>query len=447
MDLPLPSQIKNMRYTALDGLRGFAALQVVALHYVSSFIPSIFLPTNWQPNQTHLTVAQKWIAGTPLFYFIDGYSGVYVFFLLSGFVLTKAYSDHKVPMGANIASRAVRLLVPVWASLILALLCFIFFPNDISAAAALSQSAWLYHHAPDPLSLLAFIKDLLGSSLTGYEGFTVFNTMPGVKKALGLLSTDNSLNAPLWTLHFELYGSLMIMVLVSLRAKAHWLYWLAVIGFLLIAPASPLSHFIVGQLAFIFLKNYPVQPKTQKGFMLLGYLSLALGIVITSYKNSSILNIIGGWLSVHTWLASLSPFQFQSQIAAIFIFLGVLGIIPAASRLNVIAPILNGRFFQWIGKYSFTIYLVHLPILLTLGSFVYEMTAPQFGTSWAAFITIITSALFTLPVVIIFENLVNSPAITLSHRIKNQPAIVSVCTKIYLTTVMKLKSFRTKTIS
>jgi peptidoglycan/LPS O-acetylase OafA/YrhL len=63
----------RVRY--LEGLRGIAALQVVLLHFVTAFAPN---------------AAEH--APAPLPVLFDGHTAVYVFFLISGAVLTPSFA-------------------------------------------------------------------------------------------------------------------------------------------------------------------------------------------------------------------------------------------------------------------------------------------------------------------------------------------------------------------
>src|SRR5579862_6220668 len=104
----------------LDGLRGVAAAQVVLMHFVSGFLPNIAA----RPPP-------------PLQVLWDGHTAVYVFFLISGAVLTPSFARGGAwPRQA--AKRLVRLGVPVAAAAVVALVLLAAMPDAHLAAARLS---------------------------------------------------------------------------------------------------------------------------------------------------------------------------------------------------------------------------------------------------------------------------------------------------------------------
>ena len=85
----------------LEGLRGIAAVQVVLLHFVTGFLPD---------TAEH--------AAPPLQVLWDGHTAVYVFFLISGAVLTPSFARGG-PWPRQVAKRLVRLGLPIAAAAII----------------------------------------------------------------------------------------------------------------------------------------------------------------------------------------------------------------------------------------------------------------------------------------------------------------------------------------
>lgn len=98
----MTTQHKAPKYEFLDGLRGIAALQVVFLHYYAAFLPA-FARAGVAEHYKWETLATN----SPAFLLVQGYVAVYVFFIMSGFVLANSFLDR-----GCIGSKAVRPLVP-----------------------------------------------------------------------------------------------------------------------------------------------------------------------------------------------------------------------------------------------------------------------------------------------------------------------------------------------
>lgn len=126
----------------LNGIRGLAALFVVANHFVVAFYPALY---NSDINQIHTASAvELLIAKSPLNLFYNGNFAVCIFFILSGYVLSNKYfstMDNEV-LVASAVKRYFRLLVPVFVTVLLVffLMKISFFFNN--KAGALSFSDW-----------------------------------------------------------------------------------------------------------------------------------------------------------------------------------------------------------------------------------------------------------------------------------------------------------------
>src|SRR5580692_12926717 len=87
----------------LEGLRGAAAVQVVLLHFVTAFLPD---------TAEHGAPALRVL--------FDGHTAVYVFFLISGAVLTPSFARGG-GWPRQIAKRLIRLGLPIAVAAIVAL--------------------------------------------------------------------------------------------------------------------------------------------------------------------------------------------------------------------------------------------------------------------------------------------------------------------------------------
>jgi peptidoglycan/LPS O-acetylase OafA/YrhL len=87
----------------LESIRGLAALQVLLLHFLAAFAP----------NFVFALPAGAAIAGyihlSPLYFLYDGYSAVYIFFVLSGYVLTRSFERNLARPSSQVLARIVRL--------------------------------------------------------------------------------------------------------------------------------------------------------------------------------------------------------------------------------------------------------------------------------------------------------------------------------------------------
>ena len=94
---------KVPRIAYLESIRGLAALQVLLLHFLGAFAPDLVVSLP----------AGAGIAGyihlSPLYFLYDGYSAIYIFFALSGYVLTPVFTHSRATNGAIIGSRFLRL--------------------------------------------------------------------------------------------------------------------------------------------------------------------------------------------------------------------------------------------------------------------------------------------------------------------------------------------------
>jgi peptidoglycan/LPS O-acetylase OafA/YrhL len=118
---PAGPRAKVPRIAYLESIRGLAALQVLLLHFLAAFAPDLVfsLPAG--------AAVAGYIHLSPLYFLYDGYSAVYIFFALSGYVLTRSFERHLAQPSSQILARVIRLGLPaITATLVAAAVMLMF---------------------------------------------------------------------------------------------------------------------------------------------------------------------------------------------------------------------------------------------------------------------------------------------------------------------------------
>src|SRR6476619_1096697 len=147
------SKSGQTRVTQLDGLRGIAALVVVACHIIST-LPAI--GGVFSDRTVALTTAGTWAVFSPLHVLWNGTPAVHVFFVLSGYVLVLPFTrpGAAASWAQYYAKRFFRLYLPAWASLAVAVALIALIPRTASPL----QSPWADMYVVHP-SVGQVLKD------------------------------------------------------------------------------------------------------------------------------------------------------------------------------------------------------------------------------------------------------------------------------------------------
>jgi len=316
------SKSSQTRVTQLDGLRGIAALVVVACHVVST-LPGIGAAVSGN-RSAGLSTAETWAVFSPLHVLWNGTPAVHVFFVLSGFVLVLPFTR---PGAARswaqyYAKRFFRLYLPAWASLAVAVALILLIPRTASPL----QSPWADMYVIHP-SVGQVLKDSL------------------------LMLNASTINTPLWSLKWEVAFSLLLpaYVFIALRWRRFWYLKIGVA--LLLAVVGALQHldwlsylpiFLIG--AVLGVERERIRELTRRWPRVAWFFVAAAGLLLANAEWTSREQPIPGVEAVVTVGATL--------IVLLFISCG------SAKRLGDTAAA------QWLGRVSFSLYLVHLPIIL-----------------------------------------------------------------------------------
>jgi peptidoglycan/LPS O-acetylase OafA/YrhL len=366
----------SARIPSLDGLRGIAALIVVLHHslltsksrwdvYTGQVRPEVFSP-HW------------WATFTPAHGLWAGSEAVLVFFVLSGYVLAGPVMRTGNSWARYYVQRLPRLYLPVWGAILFVVLIGLVVPRENAPLGSL----WLrVHHPVTPDSML--------------------------QNALLIFGTD-SLNSPLWSLRWEVYFSLLLPVYVFIV----WLACRSAAG-TLVLTAALLATIVTGiETSQEPLRYLPVFALGMIMYVRREWLARAAGALDRARPAGWVVTTVAAMLFLTApWTASnvhWLPAQASWALHGLQIVGAMLAVFVASSCQGA-RKVLAGRVVLWLGTRSFSLYLIHEPIVVAVGY-------AQGGTGpvWATFGISLAVALVLTEV---FFRVVEKPSHQLAKRL------------------------------
>jgi peptidoglycan/LPS O-acetylase OafA/YrhL len=375
--------INASRSAHLDGLRGIASLMVLFNHLALSVLPSI---STLHPDASGLAVLIA-IGRSPLSIAWGGDFGVCIFFVLSGYVLSQFCMTTDLGFFAKLARRYVRLALPMAFSTILAfglMKSGAFFNKE--AASTVSHSDWFALWYQLPASLWAAIGD-------GFWNAFIFGR--------------SDYNSNLWTMRIELVGSVAIFLLYALAADRRLRILVAILAVFLSPGYYPL--FAAGCLLF---ELFELQAQTEGGrpvvaLELAAAMLLLAGIVAGGFPASGIhTGISSQW---HRWLS-------DSDSALGWHTAGAILVLIAVHQSALLRAAFGGRAMQLLGRLSFPIYLIQIPLLCSFTALLL-LKLPIHQYWMMAVVSIVTTTLIMLPLAWLTYRFVEAPTVRASRTV------------------------------
>jgi peptidoglycan/LPS O-acetylase OafA/YrhL len=367
----------RLRLPALDGLRGVAAL-IVVVHHSLLTVPVLASPYyTEQSPPTHHWVA--WLlVNTPLHLVWAGTEAVFVFFVLSGLVLA-------LPVGRALRSygwlayyprRLVRLYLPVAAAVVFGSVL----PLLVAREGSATMGAWLMHRPAHA-------------------------TTDGVLLDLTLVSGTSRLISPLWSLQWEVWFSLLLPAFVAFAVLGRRWLW----------PKAALLLLLTGVGAETGRPSLTYLPMFGAGVLLATRLDdvRAWGARLSSRTwwllvAGAVLLELSYWLLL-PWGVGHSTLMVMRPVALV----GATVLVAAAAAWRSAGRLLTWKPVHWVGTISFSLYLVHEPIVIAIAYLV--------GQGHTAFVLPLALPA-SLLVARLFHRLVEQPSHRLARMFRGREA-------------------------
>jgi peptidoglycan/LPS O-acetylase OafA/YrhL len=390
-----PPGNKSNKLLPFEGLRGLAALIVVIWHI------RLTLWVDFSIDVKASLTALPGILSRPLRYFLEGLQNgtfaVWIFWVMSAIVLSLRYftlakagatRETDAYLEAATLRRYPRLLVPVLASVLVAYALHalgLMYNRELAGVRGASYQEWLASWYLFPPSLVEALRTATWDTFFDYNVTT-------------------SYNGALWTMEKEFFGSLFLFAFLSIwgNRTSRWVMYPLLLTINSLLSLFWLNSFVVG----ILLCDVHVNGSGSW----LKRIGDALPRTLIAYWNR--------WGVVFLWVAllTLAGVPWKDPYALISLSLAVWAVILAWTSTA------SARFFSravpvFLGKISFSVYLIHMPLLCSYTCWLYLRLVPIYGRQVTMLICAVSTFLLTLVCGYVLYLLADQWSVGISKRV------------------------------
>jgi peptidoglycan/LPS O-acetylase OafA/YrhL len=385
---------KGHRIEALDSVRGIAAFLVVIHHcFLTRAVYSDYFFSDWKTPATGAVSAA--FLYTPARIVWAGNEAVTLFYVLSGLVLALPWVENRAPAYKEFATkRLCRLYIPYLVAILAASVLNIALQQRAFVAGAsrwVNEMTWTH-----PVTLLVLFDHI---ALIGHHA-----TIDGVTHTL-VWEMRASLLFPLlmWPIaRWGIRGAVAVFACLSAMIVSMQLAYgnIGAVGDLLfLTPHQGLIHRLAFELQWTAYYT----------------LFFVLGIIVARHIKDirEFLSRTKSWLRFTLLIIGLFVFQAHwshwQVVQEMMVAVGSILILSASLAPGAIETTLSRRLPRHLGRISFSLYLVHVPIILAV-------TILTRGTLPLALLILIVVPISILAAMA-FERLVTAPSAALGHHL------------------------------
>lgn len=356
----------------LQSLRGVAAL-IVAVSHISSIYAL--------PPAARIAIDSVF----------NAHACIIVFFVLSGYVLTKSLLRRGLSLSSiegYYVGRLFRLLPALWVA------------STISALFLLSYPELTIHPAPD------------------FWFLPYLHSFPSpIELTLAVLAIDRSLIMPVWTIFVELMGSaVMPLMVITALARARLFNWI-LLGMCLVAYVLAYAHapHRLDSLAYMFDFGLGVGLASRDWpFFVRRSLPKLFGAAFTLIFFRFVWFAIRCGHPVPLYFGYGDPLPMLVEGIAAFFLIGVLASEQGRIRL------LRSRCAIWLGNISYSLYLIHFPVAILVAKILSRVFSDGTNAAMATAVLLTLGLAISFSLAFLMYRFIELPSIAFGKRVSKR---------------------------
>jgi peptidoglycan/LPS O-acetylase OafA/YrhL len=371
------SALKQQKIIYLEGLRGIAAIIVVLCHLRNTIV--LGFPDNLLPQ---LKESCGFIFGHVIHSFLNivfaGNLAVYVFWFLSAYVISiKLFvSGNSHYLIQNISKRYFRLMIPCMASVVVAYL--------------LLKMGMIYNLSLAELKGPQYQNGWLGSYYRFGPDF-IDAIKSGVWETFFHYDEKSTYNGSLWTMEAELYGSFLCFGLFAFTGQFSFRRYITIAGIIIsiVIQKYWMASFLLGYLMCDI--DYSGPSPAQR--------------IISLVTSNRTLNLII-LLVMIVVAGTTNPAHYVHLFCSTLVVLVIM-------KTPILKEFLEQKIMVWLGRISFGVYLLHLPLICSLCCYLLLQDDNLFYQLSVAGLTL----MLTLAIAHVFTKFIDERAVGFANRI------------------------------
>lgn len=361
--------MKQTRLDYINGLKGIGAGIVYLCHFVFTFYYGMY---SLEAADCHLPGNLEILIGqSPLNLLFNGNFAVRLFLVMSGYVLCLGYfrTKDKKRLLISAGKRYIRLLPPILICNVLICLLMMAGVYQNVSVSELTGSFWLAgFNRCEPKISEAVVEAVFGCFFLG----------------------TNQYNGVLWTIPYLFLGAMMVYAVAWLFGEKKWRYAVyAVIGagLLMTDYAGVFYGFVLCDL----MHTMPEMVDKLKKQKWLWWIVFLTGFYFSSYPSAG--THLEGTIYGILPIVMVVPFHLA----------GTVMLVGSVLMLEPLQKIFAWKMFEKLGSISYSLYLVHFPVIATVGCAVFQFCYGSLSYHLSAVLTFAVTTLVTLTVSVLFS--------------------------------------------